>query len=125
MDLQPLLDRAHDDLLVLGIAVAELEQVGQHDIGGDQRFARLGACREYGVVVLTKAIGVVHGDLRFADAAQAAYGLRLRKGHRLSLLELRMKSGEQVFTSDEKEITRVGNIPDRRELRMHCASWLK
>ena len=88
MRLQPGFDGLGDDLLLLGVAVGELEEGGEGAVGGDERLLRFGANPEDGFVFVAVAIGVFGGELGFADAAQAADGLWLGEGSGLAGLEL-------------------------------------
>src|SRR5512135_3698353 len=60
-------------------------------------------------------IGIFQGQLRLADAAQATDGLWLRKGRRLACVQAAANVCEIRITSQKEGITRIGNVPDRRQ----------
>ncbi len=60
------------------------------------------------------AIGVLDGQLRFADATQTTDALRLTDNSGRSLSKLRMKLFQLLDTSGKEQVAGIRNIPDRQ-----------
>jgi hypothetical protein len=67
-------------------------------------------CPEDGLVILVKAVGVLHRELCLANPTQTANSLG--ESGSSPLLELSMQLGKQVFAPGEKEVPRERDIPD-------------
>ena len=66
---KPIVDSAHEGLVVLPVGDREIECLGQRDIVGDSGFARLGADPPDQPIIAAMAMGVFDGDGGLADAA--------------------------------------------------------
>src|SRR5690242_4256776 len=79
----PGLDGFDDALLISQVLFRQVEQGGDGEIVGAEGLSCIGMCPEYGLVILLMAVGIFEGELRFADAAQAADRLtrKLRDGN--------------------------------------------
>jgi hypothetical protein len=65
--LQSHLDRLHGDDLLFGLALWELQERGNGNVGRDNRLGTLGTCTQGRLVVLVKAVGIFECQLRLAD----------------------------------------------------------
>jgi hypothetical protein len=74
---EPVLDGSNHEVLVLCLLFGKFEQGGQLEEAGDNGVASVGVDPQDAMVIVAVAMGVFHGGLRFADAAQSADGLRL------------------------------------------------
>jgi hypothetical protein len=67
--LEPVLDRNDDPFALLLLLLRQVEQPGEGEVGGEEIFACVGQRPEHGLIVPAMAIGILQGQLRFADAS--------------------------------------------------------
>jgi hypothetical protein len=114
--LRPGLDRLHSELLLFGLALWQSQKRGESNVGRDHGLAALGTCPQYRLVVLLIPVGIFHSDLRLADAAQAADGLRLAQGGAVTGGEPLMELCEHLLSPGEEGVAPVGHVPERRRV---------
>ncbi len=108
---QPGFDGLHDQCLLSGILLRQIEPGGDVAVGAVERLQGIGAHPEDGAILLAVAIGVFDGELGFADAAQATDGLHLADGDALAAAQLHVNLSQLLLARGEERIARERDIP--------------